>query len=317
VPVAEALGVKPKTLSVRVCRLRGRDATYRQPPRPGPCPQPAAKAGSLKGTTLAGLEALYRRRGNWRVVAEELGVKAKSLSAHLTHLRHRERGETQPRRRKPSAEGHGLDLSLRQLEELRRRHGDWRRVAEALKVNHHTLRLMVDRKRYGEHQARRGEPVKAPAIEAPARAGVTVWDAASYVLQKEFPLLPQRLQALLYYAQAWSLVWDNAPLFPDPVVAEEFGPVVQAVALRFRGRTVVCKRNMPEAADWRKLSPRQRDTVDFVMERYADYGPRQTAKLARSEGPWREARGRGEAEISHQAMRDFYGPIRDTELAAA
>jgi uncharacterized phage-associated protein len=44
------------------------------------------------------------------------------------------------------------------------------------------------------------------------------------------PLTPYRLQALLYYAQAWSLLLRDSELFPDEILGAAEGPSVPAVA---------------------------------------------------------------------------------------
>jgi len=38
-------------------------------------------------------------------------------------------------------------------------------------------------------------------------------DVAAYVLSKKSPMTAMKLQKLLYYSQAWSLVWNDKPLF--------------------------------------------------------------------------------------------------------
>lgn len=43
----------------------------------------------------------------------------------------------------------------------------------------------------------------------------TVFDTAKYVLECKGTLSTMKLQKLCYYSQAWSLVWDNAPLFEE------------------------------------------------------------------------------------------------------
>ena len=46
-----------------------------------------------------------------------------------------------------------------------------------------------------------------------------VFDVADYILKEcgEMPAL--KLQKLVYYSQAWSLVWDEAPLFEEEIEA--------------------------------------------------------------------------------------------------
>lgn len=40
-----------------------------------------------------------------------------------------------------------------------------------------------------------------------------VLDVAAYVLAKRGPMTAMKLQKLVYYSQAWHLVWDEEPLF--------------------------------------------------------------------------------------------------------
>ena len=42
----------------------------------------------------------------------------------------------------------------------------------------------------------------------------SVYDVAAYILQKSGELTTWKLQKLVYYSQAWSLVWDERALFP-------------------------------------------------------------------------------------------------------
>ena len=37
----------------------------------------------------------------------------------------------------------------------------------------------------------------------------TIFDVASYILSKQGPMTTMKLEKLCYYAQAWSLVWDE------------------------------------------------------------------------------------------------------------
>ena len=54
---------------------------------------------------------------------------------------------------------------------------------------------------------------------------VSVYDVAQYILGKIGPLTTMKLQKLLYYSQAWSLVWDDKPLFAEEFEAWANGPV--------------------------------------------------------------------------------------------
>ena len=54
----------------------------------------------------------------------------------------------------------------------------------------------------------------------------SVFDVAAYILERRGRMTAMKLQKLVYYSQAWSLVWDGRPLFDDEVQAWVNGPVV-------------------------------------------------------------------------------------------
>jgi uncharacterized phage-associated protein len=121
-----------------------------------------------------------------------------------------------------------------------------------------------------------------------------------------------KLQKLLYYAQAWSLVWDDAPLFTDPIEAWANGPVVPSIYDGHRGRFIVPA--WPEG-DPSVLSATQKATVDAVLEFYGDKTSQWLSDLTHAEYPWRDARqglspsDRGNNEITQAAMAEYYGSL--------
>ena len=42
----------------------------------------------------------------------------------------------------------------------------------------------------------------------------SVLDVAEYILRKSGPMTAWKLQKLVYYSQAWSLVWDDKRTWP-------------------------------------------------------------------------------------------------------
>ena len=48
-------------------------------------------------------------------------------------------------------------------------------------------------------------------------------------------LTPMKLQKLVFYAHAWSLVMDNCPLVNDKVYAWPYGPVIESIYHEFKG----------------------------------------------------------------------------------
>ncbi len=50
----------------------------------------------------------------------------------------------------------------------------------------------------------------------------TILDAAQYILEKTEDSIPYlKLERLCYYAQAWSMAWDEEPIFPEAFYAGE------------------------------------------------------------------------------------------------
>ena len=147
---------------------------------------------------------------------------------------------------------------------------------------------------------------------------VGVQDVAQYILDTLGDVTTKKLQKLCYYAQAWSLVWDDAPLFGDRIEAWVEGPVVPTLYDVHRGRYQV--RNILEG-DPGRLSEEQRYTVDAILREYGKIAPDKLVERTHIEAPWRDARqGKnlppnqpGHVEITHDSMAEFYGLYGDLD----
>ena len=64
----------------------------------------------------------------------------------------------------------------------------------------------------------------------------SVYDVAAYILEKQGAMTTWKLQKLVYYSQAWSLVWDDDVLFPEEIEAWANGPVVRELYHAHRGK---------------------------------------------------------------------------------
>jgi len=137
-------------------------------------------------------------------------------------------------------------------------------------------------------------------------------DVAKYILGKRGPITAMKLQKLLYYSQAWSLVWEEAHLFPEPIEAWANGPVVREAYEMHRGQFLVTEWPLGDAE---KLSPDQKETVDLVLDFYGKQSAQYLSDLTHAEDPWKLARkgvqdgDRGDAEITHALMAEYYGSL--------
>jgi len=140
----------------------------------------------------------------------------------------------------------------------------------------------------------------------------TAHDVASYILDQAGTMTAMKLQKLVYYCQAWSLVWDDRPIFRSRIEAWANGPVVPALYKKHRGKFKV--EGLPDG-DSTRLSATERETVDAVLGFYGSRSSHWLSDLTHREAPWRDARAglapgeRGSTEISHAAMAEYYGSL--------
>lgn len=141
----------------------------------------------------------------------------------------------------------------------------------------------------------------------------TALDVAAYILEKRGPMTAMKLQKLVYYSQAWSLVWDESPLFSDRIEAWANGPVVPRLHYVHRGMFNVNRATF--VGDPGELDPEQFATIDAVIDFYGDKPSQWLSELTHKERPWKEARHgippgeRGDNEITHEAMAEYYGSL--------
>ena len=139
-----------------------------------------------------------------------------------------------------------------------------------------------------------------------------VHDVAAYILKRQGPVSTMRLQKLVYYCQAWHLVWEDLPLFDSRIEAWANGPVCPELYREHR--------KMFGVAEWPKgdadgLARNERDTVDVVLDYYGTKDAQWLSDLTHLERPWRAARGTlpdgapsGRA-ITPLAMQDYYANL--------
>jgi len=143
---------------------------------------------------------------------------------------------------------------------------------------------------------------------------ISVRDVAAYILRKRESMTAMKLQKLVYYTQAWSLVWDEEPVFKERIEAWSNGPVVRDLFKAHQGKFTVSR--IP-GGNSRLLIADHRETVDVVLEYYGDKSSQWLSDLTHMEPPWREARERanladgerGNAIIRHADMAEYYGSL--------
>lgn len=142
---------------------------------------------------------------------------------------------------------------------------------------------------------------------------LNVLDVARYILDRLGPMSAMKTQKLVYYAQAWSLVWDERPLFNDRIEAWANGPVCPRLYNVHRGQFEITPNSID--GDPSKLDKDARDTVDGVIKFYGEKSAHWLSNLTHNERPWADARDgllpgdRGSREITHAAMAEYYAGL--------
>lgn len=141
---------------------------------------------------------------------------------------------------------------------------------------------------------------------------VSSHDVAAYILQKQGEMTTMKLQKLIYYCQAWSLVWDEEPLFNEEIEAWANGPVVRELYEKHKGWFKVSTWHWGNPS---RLSRTQKNTVNSVLKYYGDKSSQWLSDLTHMEDPWKDARkgltptDRGFREISHSSMVEYYSGL--------
>ena len=141
---------------------------------------------------------------------------------------------------------------------------------------------------------------------------VSANDVASYILKHKGSMTAMKLQKLLYYCQAWSLVWDENPLFKEKIEAWANGPVVREIYNKHQGMFLVARWIHGKTTN---LSKKQRETIDAVIDYYGKKSSQWLSDLTHKEMPWKDARTglrptqRGDRTITHASMMEYYSSL--------
>ena len=106
-------------------------------------------------------------------------------------------------------------------------------------------------------------------------------DVAEYILGRLGATPAMKLQKLVYYCQAWSLVWDERPMITDEFQAWANGPVAPELYDRHRGQfTVSTVKGDPGTLDGTAV-----ETIEAVLRFYGDKHSQWLSDLTHTEDP--------------------------------
>ena len=151
--------------------------------------------------------------------------------------------------------------------------------------------------------------VQLPVIAMHTPLDIANWFLAAIDREAGDSITHLKLQKLVYYAQAWSLVLRNTPLFDDDFQAWTHGPVIPNLYDQFKSYGWDA---LPLPERIRTLPAEVVGVLEDVQRVYGDCSARHLETLTHQELPWQEARGdlplelRSTVPISKETMRTYY-----------
>lgn len=146
---------------------------------------------------------------------------------------------------------------------------------------------------------------------------MSVLDVATYILMEMGEIPTMKLHKLVYYSQAWSLVWDGKPLFTEQIEAWANGPVIRKLYDYHQGQYVIASIAIGNID---VFNQEQKITIDAIIKYYGDKSSQWLMDLTMMENPWRLTRKgmddteRGSRTIRWDAMAEYYSSLPTESL---
>lgn len=141
-------------------------------------------------------------------------------------------------------------------------------------------------------------------------------DLAKYIIckmqEKGQKINHLKLQKLLYYVQAWHLVYTDEPLIEDDFEAWLHGPVNRNVWNYYKRFSIMLDDLPCEELKEINLTEDQQQIIDDVLDEYGTKTGYYLECLTHVEDPWKEAREKGENTIiPKESMKEYYSKMID------
>ena len=149
---------------------------------------------------------------------------------------------------------------------------------------------------------------------------MNIHDACDYIIHKvctsDESLSNLKLQKLLYYVQAWHLVFEDKPLFDGKFQAWVHGPVSRPIYDRFAPTKTlysdIHESDVRNDAPASSIGEAEKAHIDRVLSIYAKFSGAQLEELTHQEQPWLVARKdylpfqRCDEELDETLMKSYY-----------
>lgn len=145
---------------------------------------------------------------------------------------------------------------------------------------------------------------------------VSALDVAAYILgnhTNNAPINAWKMHQLVYYCQAWTLVFDERPLFFEKIMASNKGIVINELCPQHNSQLYIGGSSI---GNLNHLSLRQIETIGYVIKKYGHYSVGELTQLTCESDPWKAARAQAKSEkesveITTESIRDFFIKQKD------
>ena len=141
---------------------------------------------------------------------------------------------------------------------------------------------------------------------------MNVFDVAKYILHELGAIQVWKLHKLIYYCQAWSLVWDDEPLFEENFYAWDNGPVCKELYEKHIGLYRLSENDIH--GEINGFTTSRKKTMGAVLDHYGDKEPYWLRELVREEDPWKKAKEYKDSIITKESMFEYYSSLLDLSL---
>ena len=135
-----------------------------------------------------------------------------------------------------------------------------------------------------------------------------IFDVAKYILDSiGGKISTMKLQKLCYYSQAWTLAWDNLPLFNEDFLRWDNGPVCKELFEIHKGEFYISSSMISNELLSNTLTSEQLANIDKVMEDYGQYSGAELSEITHSEAPWKTTPK--DQIITKEVIKDYYSGL--------
>ncbi len=130
-----------------------------------------------------------------------------------------------------------------------------------------------------------------------------------------------KLNKLLYFAQAQSLLERGTPLFSDPVQAWDYGPVVRKVYNAFKSNGKDPIKSSSKSFNSQDFRGEDLDVIIRIIRAYGNFASSSLVEMTHAEGsPWKQSYQSGKSNtISNESIIAYHKshPLRSSKAPIA